>query len=32
MLSEAETRKRLVEKALVSACWSPIINFSSGKS
>ncbi len=32
MLSEAETRKRLVEKALVSAGWSPIINFSSGKS
>jgi len=32
MLSEAETRKRLVEKALASAGWSPIINFSSGKS
>jgi len=32
MLSEAETRKRLVEKALVSAGWSPTISFSSGRS
>jgi type I restriction enzyme R subunit len=32
MLSEAETRKRLVEKALVSAGWSQIVSFSSGKS
>ena len=32
MLSESETRKRLVEKALVSAGWSPIANYSSGKS
>jgi len=32
MLSEAETRKRLVEKALVSAGWSPIVNYATGKS
>lgn len=29
-LSEAETRKSLIEKALVSAGWSPIVDYSSG--
>ena len=32
MLSEAETRKRLVEKALGSAGWLPIVDYDKGRS
>lgn len=32
MLSEAETRKRLVEKALKSAGWLPIVDYVRGGS